>query len=189
MCPLSVNVRSSIALGALALLAAGCSETPIDELGEDLGTFSVMATQSSSSCGAGALGAPAIWEFDIRFVRHEGSIYWVNGPEYVGGRLASDGVSFAIQSTKLIDLSDEYQYQPCVIARTDSLVATLDDADAVEAFTGTLRYGYTPRKGDDCSAYVGVDGGFSALPCQIGFTLEGDLTIPPEPQDSAVPVE
>ena len=179
---------SRIAAGFLCLIgsvsASACDLGDAHEPGEDLGTFDVVASMTESTCGTGALGAPAVWEFEVKLVRDGTTLYWVNGPQYIPGTFASDGVTFSFTASNEVKITDPNPQRPrCIITRLDSAVGVLtegegDGDDATpSSFTGSLSYGYIAGKDDDCSHLVGVEGGFSALPCDIEYGLVANIPI------------
>lgn len=176
-------MRRLLALLVPSLCFAGCLEGEDSRLpGDSLGTFRVVATLESSSCGPGALGSPELWEFDVQLSRESSVLYWLNGEEAVGGNIASDGRSFSIESTSIIDLAESRPgVLGCSIGRRDTATGTLDNETTdVPAFTGSLAYGYVPLGESDCSGAIGVEGGFAALPCEIRYTMTAKRTEAPE---------
>ena len=164
--------------GCAGVGACGLGEA--HEPGENLGMFDVVATMSESTCGAGALNAPAVWEFEVKLVRDGSALYWVNGTRYIPGEFASDGVTFTFSaSTQVTVLEPTIQRPGCVITRLDSALGVLtvgtpdiEGAGATpNSFTATLSYGYLADQDGDCTEAVGVEGGFSTLPCQITYDL------------------
>ncbi len=168
------------AIFAVSLLAGACDLGERKEPGENLGMFDVVATMAESSCGTGALNAPAIWEFQVKLVREGTVLYWLNGAEYIPGEFASDGVTFSFATSTQVRMSEPTaQSLGCVITRIDAAQGILTEADPTgetqSSFTGTLSYGYIAGQDGDCSAVVGVEGGFSALPCDIAYDLSANV--------------
>jgi hypothetical protein len=48
-----------------------------------------------------------------------------------------------------------------------------------------LKFSYNAKSKSDCSAWVGVEGGFSALPCTVTYDLSGSRTEKPKPLKDA----
>jgi hypothetical protein len=173
-----LTVRRSLALVLAALSVGGCIDYGDKDAkvpGDDLGHFDVSATLSSSDCGPDALGSEQLWEFDVRLSRDGADLFWLNGAEVIAGSLAADGLSFSF------DTLLEFEIQPpdpphagCTVLRQDRADGTLSSPDlAVESFTASLTYRYAPGEGSDCSRLVDVPGGFSTLPCEITYLLDG----------------
>jgi hypothetical protein len=170
-----------------ALLALGCSDVigggkDAKIPGEPLGTFHVIGHLETSSCGPGALGSTDLWEFDVRLSRDGHDLYWLNGAEAIPGRIAADGVSFAFDTRVAVEAIAAGKGQPgCAIVRSDTANGSLSSASTdVAAFSGRMRFGYMPSAGSDCGALVGVDGGFSSLPCEMSYLVDAVRTAPPE---------
>lgn len=174
-----------------ALALSGCAEAFGDkdahQPGTQLGRFHVTAAQKSSSCGEGALGAVASWEFDVELARGARSLFWDNGAEVITGELMTDAVSFRFESGVLIDMRTEEDagMPPCTIERRDVSSGVLDsETDDVTGFEGTLGYGFAPSLDSLCSDLV-VGGSeqplFAALPCAMSYDLTAERTaLPPE---------
>lgn len=171
-----------------ALVLAGCSGAIADgdgrAFGKDLGTFQVKASLDSSSCGAGALGSPDDWKFDIRLSRDDPELYWNTGAASVVGHIANDGHHFSFQSRTDVDASPASEDGPgCSITRSDSAEGRLDDPGLdVRHFEGKLVYKYDAQAGSDCSRMVGVPGGFQELPCTMSYAIEASRDKPPQHQ-------
>ena len=75
--------------------------------GDELGTFHVAATRGVNTCGDGALGNTATWEFDVKLARGGAEIFWNNGVEQVTGALSADRVSFQFDTAVLMDMRTE----------------------------------------------------------------------------------
>lgn len=173
------------AIFAVSLFGSACGSLgDRQEPGENLGMFHVVATMTESTCGVGALGAPSVWEFDVKLVRDGSALYWLNGAEYIPGRFASDGATFSFSTSTDIKLSDSNPERAgCVITRIDAAFgllvegaeATAEETAVQSTFTGTLTYGYIAGVEDDCSDMIGVPGGFSALPCEIEYALTANV--------------
>jgi hypothetical protein len=159
---------------AACFVALGCSGTKDPKIpGDELGTYSVVASLSSSTCGPGALGAKDLWEFEVKLSQDGHDLYWLNGAEAIPGDIAGDGVSFGFDSHVVVPVIEPGKGQPgCAIARTDSGSGKLSSAaPPVDAFTGTLRYGFSAVAGSDCQPVLAVEGGFHALPCEMAYSM------------------
>jgi hypothetical protein len=170
----------SIALSGCSDLVGGGRDAKIP--GEPLGTFHVIGQLEASTCGPGALGATDLWEFDVRLSRDGADLYWLNGAEAIPGRIAADGTSFAFDTRVAVAaIPAEKGHPGCTIVRSDSASGSLSSATTdVASFNGRMRFGYSPQAGSDCSAVVGVDGGFATLPCEMSYLIEATRTKLPD---------
>ena len=177
-------MKALLGLVALSTLTVACEfgEGDAKIPGEPLGTFHVVARLDQSTCGPGALGSPDVWEFDVLLSRDGPDLYWLNGEEPVFGTVAADGVTFSFGTETDVKLSEPGPASAgCTIRRVDAASGTLGGADTdVPHFEGLLRYGYTESTGSECAEYVGVEGGFAALPCEIGYRMTADRTKAPD---------
>jgi hypothetical protein len=144
--------------------------------------FHVQATETSNSCGQGALGSTPKWEFDVRLSRGESQLFWDTGGEVVPGVIASDGVTFSLQTGVVVDMRTpaDGALPPCTISRTDTASGVLDGAGTdASSFTGELSYEYTPTAGSSCTDLVISEMPvFAALPCKMAYTLTAQRTGP-----------
>lgn len=164
----------------MALVCASCKFGQGDAKvpGEPLGTFEVIAELDSSTCGAGALGSTDLWEFEVQLSKDYDQLFWLNGREVIPGRIASDGESFEFDTRVQVEvLEPEPGVLGCTLNRQDRASGRLDYQDeAVNSFTGRLTFAYTPSSDSDCSPLIGVEGGFSALPCEMKYDVIGSNT-------------
>src|ERR1700729_180767 len=100
-------MRSALLLAIAAVtFGAGCvnpfsqPESSTSNPGQPVGTFTVSATQGANSCGPGALGAPAAYDFNVTMSVESGILYWNDGAgTVVAGSLAADGVTFSFETS------------------------------------------------------------------------------------------
>lgn len=182
-------------LASIALLAgslAGCEEFFGDQdarrPGDLLGTFHVTATAASNTCGTGALGAPAAFEFDVELSRDNGLIYWLAPSGPIQGRLAADGVTFAFEAQSIVDMRSEESpgVAPCSLVRRDGTTGVLggEDNEDITSFTGSLTYTFEPTRDSICDDLVvggdlAVEPIFAALPCGMAYDLVAERTEAP----------
>lgn len=169
---------------AASLVLAACSGAPVGDPhapGEPLGTFAVAATLDESTCGAGALGAPERWEFEVRLSRSGGYLYWLNGREAIPGTLDRDGVSFSFESRVRVEVEpDRPGNAGCTVERSDRAEGELTPSgDGASGFDANLAYGYAAKVDSDCASVIGVEGGFARLPCSIGYRLDAERLAEP----------
>lgn len=164
----------------MALTSASCEfgEGDAKVPGEPLGTFEVIAELDSSTCGSGALGSTDLWEFEVQLSKDFDQLFWLNGREVIPGRIASDGESFEFDTRVQVDvLEPKPGILGCTLNRQDRASGRLDyEDDAVTSFTGRLTFAYIQTSDSDCSPLIGVEGGFSALPCEMKYDAIGSRT-------------
>lgn len=166
--------------GLVALACLACSSCEFGEgdakvPGEPLGTFEVIAELDSSTCGAGALGSTDLWEFEVQLSKDYDQLFWLNGREVIPGRIARDGESFEFDTRVQVEvLEPEPGRLGCTLNRRDRASGQLDyRREAVTSFSGRLTFAYIPTTDSDCSPLIGVEGGFSVLPCEMKYDLVG----------------
>jgi hypothetical protein len=163
-------MRALAPILAAALAALACEATPLP--GTQLGTFKVVATSKTNSCG---LGAPNPWTFDVRLSRSSSALYWswMDGRPILSGPL--DGSSHAQltdSQTGNVDPTDA-GLGPCTLQRQDDLEVDLPEAGS-GSFAGTLGYSFSAAAGADCSDQLSTSGGpFDALPCRVSYAMVG----------------
>lgn len=182
-------MRFLLLLAALPALA-GCGEIfgnkDAHQPGEALGTFHVVGTRASSTCGEGALGSGANWEFDVELAREGDALYWDNGAQIVVGSLAADGVSFLIETGVVVDMRSEetLAYPPCSLERRDAASGALKDGgeeEGVLGFSATLSYSFSPTADSECWDLIeGEAPTFTSLPCTMSYALEATRAAAPE---------
>lgn len=164
----------ALALAALMFGGLGCSGGKDPKIpGDELGTYAVVSTLQTSTCGPGALGSKDLWQFQVKLSQEGHDLYWLNGAEAIAGDLAADGVSFGFDSHVVVNAIAAGKGQPgCAISRIDTGSGRLSSsAPPVESFEGTLRYGFQPLAGSDCTPLMAVEGGFHTLPCEMTYAM------------------
>ena len=153
------------------------------EPGDRLGTYHATGKLAQDSCQAGVLGVSNDWQFDLKLSRESHTLYWLNGEEAIPGTIANDGVSFGFQSGVEVTLQAPKGAQPgCVILRTDRASGKLSSASTTDVprFSADMSFEYAVKRGSECAGFVGVEGGFAGLPCQVSYTLTAKRTaLPP----------
>lgn len=174
---------STLALGGCAEMFG--TDNP-HEPGSELGVYHVSAVQQTNSCGAGALGSSASWEFDIELARGEqGQLFWGNGSQVIVGQIGSDGRSFSINSAVEVDMRTEETLgmPPCSLRRDDSASGVLDAEDNdVGGFVGSMSFAFSPTVDSECSDLVPPSETpiLVALPCSMSYQLDASRTAAPE---------
>ena len=182
--------RSSFALLLIALPGlAACGDIfgnkDAHQPGDELGTYHVAATRGDNSCGDGALGNTATWEFDVKLARGGSEIFWNNGAEMIDGTIDADETTFHFTTGVLMNMRNTAIHgpPPCSIQRTDradgTLAATGDD---VASFAGKLEFAFAPTDGSSCDDLItGSTAVLAALPCGIRYAITGTRTVAPKP--------
>ena len=178
-------VCASLFLCAL-VLCGGCLGHAQDahEPGDRLGTYHATGKLVTDSCQAAILGVSSDWQFDVKLSRESHTLYWLNGQEAIPGTIANDGVSFGFQSGVEVSLlAPRGAQQPgCVIERTDSASGKLASSSTTDVpnFAADMSFSYAVKSGSECAGFVGVEGGFTDLPCQVSYKLDAKRTaLPP----------
>ena len=153
------------------------------EPGDRLGTYHATGKLVSDSCQAAVLGVANDWQFDVKLSRQSHTLYWLNGEEAIPGTIANDGVSFGFQSGVEVTLQAPKGAQPgCVIQRSDNASGALSSSSTTDVpnFAVDMSFSYAVKSGTECAGFVGVEGGFQGLPCQVSYQLTAKRTaLPP----------
>jgi hypothetical protein len=168
---------------------AGCADVfgtkDAHQPGDELGTYHVAATRGANTCGDGALGNAATWEFDVKLARGGTEIFWNNGADIIDGTIDEDAMSFHFTTGVLMNMRTEESHglPACSIQRSDradgKLAATGDD---VASFEGKLEFGFAATEGSSCEDLItGSTAVLARLPCGILYALEGTRTRAPTP--------
>jgi hypothetical protein len=172
---------------AILFLCAGCVGHGQDahEPGDRLGTFHATGNLTSDTCQAPLLGVTSQWQFDVKLSREADTLYWLNGEEAIPGTIASDGTNFDFQSGVDVTLQAAQGAQPgCIIVRSDTANGVLSSSTTdVSSFSVDMSFGYAAEAGTECVGWVGVQGGFSALPCSVSYSLTAERTALPTTLD------
>ncbi|MEO5731045.1 MAG: hypothetical protein ABI134_09665 [Byssovorax sp.] len=177
---------------AWALLAGSCLTGCGDDVfgnkdahqpGEVLGTYHVAAKRGANTCGDGALGNQAAWEFDVKLARGGAQIFWNNGAEIIDGAIDADQKSFHFDTGVLMDMrtAEDHGLPACSIERSDHAEGTLAATGTdVASFEGKLAFGFAPSAGSSCDDLVqGSTAILAALPCSIVYAITGTRTAAP----------
>jgi len=170
------GVRRAALLGA-ALSCAACSREGGRTLGDDLGTFSVQASESDNDCGPGALGSTPQLSFDVELARADTELFW----DGRGGNIGAD-LAFEVIAGTRVALRPAGGADPgCAVARQDSISGSLraDPAGAVTALTGAMRFDFAAEPDAECTPRELGEADLPALPCSMTYALEGRRTRAP----------
>jgi hypothetical protein len=173
------GIRRAALLGSL--LAAACSGPPGAgrQLGEDLGTFHVEASEALNTCGAGSLGSQASFDFEVELSRADSELFWDGR---IGGEiLASLEFEFSAEISVILR-PPRAPRAGCVIARQDRISGALrpDATGAIATFAGTMRYSFAQPAATDCTIEEQQSAGLTLLPCSMSYGLTGQRTRAPE---------
>jgi len=169
---------------AILLLCSGCVGRGQDahEPGDRLGTFHATGALTQDSCQAPLLGVTSEWQFDVKLSRTTSTLYWLNGEEAIPGSIAQDGETFNFASGVEVTLQEAQGARPgCVVARTDTASGVLGSTSTTDmpSFTVNMSFAYAAEAGSQCAGWVGVQGGFTALPCTVSYALTAVRTALP----------
>jgi len=180
-----LSVVCALLLLSAPILVGGCVGHAQDphEPGDRLGTYHASGKLLSDSCQAAVLGVSSDWHFDVKLSRESHILYWLNGQEAIPGTIESDGVSFGFQSGVEVILRAAQGVHPgCVIQRMDTASGALSSSSTsdVPSFAANMSFGYAAKSGSECAGFVGVEGGFMGLPCEVSYALTAKRTsLPP----------
>lgn len=151
--------------------------------GDPLGTYHVVAKRGANTCGDGALGNQAAWEFDVKLARGGAQIFWDNGAEIIDGTIDADEKSFHFDSGVVMNMrtAEDRGLPACSIQRLDQADGTLAATGVdVASFEGKLAFDFAPSAGSSCSDLVqGSSAILAALPCKIVYAISGTRTVAP----------
>jgi hypothetical protein len=179
-----VPYRSFIArsrLGVGGLLVAACSGPPSAgrQLGDDLGTFHVEASESHNTCGAGTLGMLPRFGFDVQLSRADSELFW---DARIGGKI-DPALEFELSARVSVSFRMPRGRAPgCAVRRDDHISGRLraDGEGAITGFTGVMQYDFAPEPPSDCTLEDQLTAGLATLPCSMSYGLTGDRTRLPE---------
>jgi hypothetical protein len=177
-CRLPSRLLVIMARGAIAAFAIACS--PASPLpGTPLGTYNVVGTLESNTCGTG-LGAPNPWTFTVQMSEDATVFYW----ELSGGSEVSGTMSSATQAditsiqTANVDAPDAGLEGPCNLQGSTAIDLTLATSSPPATFGGTITYTFAAAAGvsstNDCTDQLSASGGsYDTLPCTAVYSLAG----------------
>ena len=161
------------------LLPAVLACSPTSSLpGQSLGTFSVVGTLGTNTCGAG-LGLTNPWDFQIEMSENGATLYFAktDGSGQVSGPISGNSAVLMWTTTVNDDAADAGA-SPCDLTLTATFNFDLNSATSPTAFTGSVLYGYSVATGDgstvDCTDQLASSGGaYATLPCNATYSLSG----------------
>jgi hypothetical protein len=170
MHPRSLYASVAVGLSAIVLACPACSGNPLP--GNMLGTYAVVATSQTNSCG---LAAPDPWSFDAQLSEDGTTLYW----SWMDGSPAlSNVMSAATQATLLateqvnVDGAADGGLGPCTMERDDTLQIDLGSGSPPSSFQGTINYAFSVVSGWNCADQLASAGGaYAALPCTITYSM------------------
>jgi hypothetical protein len=147
------------------------------ELGDDLGTFRVDASEQSNSCGAGVLGATSEFNFQVELASDALELFW---NRQAGGTLDRK-LRFDVQARVVVD-GETLGVQPvCSIERHDHVWGLMQDSSTgIDRFSGDLTYDFQPAPQAICDGFDQELAGLPVLPCQMRYEIVGQRTRAPE---------
>jgi hypothetical protein len=168
------SVRSIVVLvGSLVCLS--CSGVLAKDdgraFGDDLGRFRIVAVVDSSTCGAGALGAPENWHFEVVLSRDASRLYWNTNAAAIEGTVDAEGRFSFVAENVITSESTDNPKATCTIVRKDTARGAFDDPQTARAFDGSLEYAFAPQGTADCSDVM-AQNGLLTLPCTMSYRLD-----------------
>jgi len=134
--------------------------------GVDQGSFAVVGSLASNTCGDGAFSVVDPFEFDMQLSKADSKLYWSKGSDYIEGTIASNGTTFSISSSVAVQYSTS-----CALQRKDSLKGTLVvKNDKIVSYTGTLTYSFSQVQGSRCDAVL-AEQSVTQIPCSIQYSV------------------
>jgi hypothetical protein len=175
-------VRAWFVVGALGVSACSAMNGQNGrELGDDLGTFRVEASESDNSCGPAALGAQPSFDFDVELSSDALEIFWNNQS---AGTL-DQRKRFDLRASVVVEGEDLGTQPTCRIERRDRIWGTLRDSDTgIDGFTGSMTYDFRAAFEAICDEFDREQAGVPVLPCQMRYELEGERTRMPRADDT-----
>jgi hypothetical protein len=164
-----LTAATTVALGAVAVLAfgPGCSSAALP--GQMLGTYKVVGQPQTNTCG---LGAPNPWTFDVELSVSRAILYWdwLDGSPLLSGPLAAQAATITDHATVNADSTDA-GLGPCTLNTTSTLQINFGSGNPPGDFAATLSYSYTPASGSTCTDVLASSGGmYDQLPCTVTYT-------------------
>jgi hypothetical protein len=167
-----------VAVGVFAIAgapAAGCANAAALP-GTAWGTFSVVGTLGTNTCGTG-VGPANPWDFDADVSLDGTTVYLEQSgtSSELTGTLSGTATTLTMASTSNVDATDAGD-GACNLTQSASLALTFDSATAPTSFTGTAVYTFaaaTDVSADtNCTDQLTSSGGvYDTLPCTINYTL------------------
>lgn len=167
----SASSWSGYGLALWGLLTSSCANLP----GTTLGTYSVVGTLVSNTCGSG-IGAPNPWEFNVLLSESGTTLYWswMDESPLLSGLVAEGGraklTSYEVDN---VDTRDGGVQGPCDLQRNDSIDLTLAGGAPPPSFQATVSYVFSVQEGANCEDQLAASGGmYTQLPCTVSYTAK-----------------
>jgi hypothetical protein len=179
-----VKSRVPFLLSAVASLSAvlgACTSTNNNALpGTPAGTFNVVGTLGTNTCGSG-IGLADPWNFQIQMSVDETLLYFAatDGSSEMSGPIIGTSAVLTASGTGTAAATDAGTPDgPCSLTLTATFTFDLDSATAPTRFTGSVTYGYAVAAGTNnsvaCMAQLSSSGGdYATLPCNFTYSLTG----------------
>jgi hypothetical protein len=156
----------------LLVRCTGSSSLP----GTSLGTFSVVGTLGTNTCGSG-VGAANPWDFTVEMSNDSGTLYLAksDGSDQISGALSGTSATLTSVVTANVDAT-EAGAGTCNLTTTTTYTIDLDSSSSPTSFTGTVVFSNavntTVSSSTDCTDQLSSSGGeYSTLPCTVNYTL------------------
>jgi hypothetical protein len=149
--------------------------------GTALGTYSVVSTLGSNTCGSG-IGAQNPWNFSAELSQDGTTLYLANkdGSDEVSGLLDAtneQSATLVAAVTANVDGTDANNPGPCNLTMSTTIDLTLSAESPPKTFTGKATYTYSVATAvsstTNCTDQLSSSGGkYSTLPCTVEYSLK-----------------
>lgn len=165
-------------VGCMSIFGAACgNKTSMP--GTSLGTFSIVGTTSSNTCGEG-LDAPSSWDFDVQLSRDDSVMYWQQDGTTVSGSVDSASVATISDSVTSQIVEADAGVVGCSMTRVDTIVIELGTDSLPTSISGKLSFKFSANAGSDCTSQLAAQGGvYDVIPCTIEYSFTGSRTKAP----------
>ena len=164
----------------LVVFLGACAPAPTLP-GTALGTYSVVGTLGSNTCGSG-INAMNPWDTTFDLSEDSTTLYLAktDGSDEVLGPLPTSSTSPATLIsvvTANVDGNDAGAAGPCNLTLSTSFSVLLPAGAMPQTFTATASYSYsvaTVSADSNCTDQLSDSGGqYATLPCTVNYTLTG----------------
>jgi hypothetical protein len=146
--------------------------------GTPAGTFNVVGTLGTNTCGTG-LGLSNPWDFQLQ-LSVDGTVLYLaatDGSSQMSGPIIGTSASLTASGTANVDATDAGAGL-CDLTLTATFNLDLNSGTSPTRFTGSVSYAYAVASGvasaADCNDQLTSSGGhYAALPCNFTYSLSG----------------
>jgi hypothetical protein len=177
--PSLATASTVAALMVIGVMAAGACTQNASLPGTSLGTYSVVGTLGTNTCGSG-VGPASPWDFTVEMSQDDTTLYLAqtDGSDEVSGTLVSTSATLTSVVTTNVDGSEAGGPGLCDLTSSTTFVLKLAAGATPASFTGSVVYTYAAATGvsstTNCSDQLSSSGGtYATLPCSVNYTLKG----------------